>query len=75
MGYYADNPWERPETPRCGECDEQMEQVRVPFGPDDWRCTNPDCPNCPDAIGAAVACAYGTHNLLLDTEGNRDVTA
>jgi hypothetical protein len=50
MGYYATNPCEHPENPRCGECDEQMEQVRVRFGPDDWRCTNPDCSECPEAI-------------------------
>ena len=50
MGYYADNPWERPENPRCGECDEQMTERRVPFGPNDWECRNPDCPNCPENI-------------------------
>jgi len=50
MGHYAQNPYELPENPRCLECDEQMEQVRTSFGPDDWRCTNPDCQNCPESI-------------------------
>jgi hypothetical protein len=49
MGYYAQNPYELPEPPRCIECDDCMTERR--YG---WICANPDCPNCDDWRAVAM---------------------
>ena len=46
MGYYAKNPYEQPEPPRCQSCDEFLEKVgsNISFR---WECRNPACEECP----------------------------
>lgn len=43
MGYYAKNPYEQPEPPRCLSCDEFM----IETGRNMWGCRNPFCEECP----------------------------
>ena len=46
MGYYAKNPYEQPEPPRCLSCDEFMVEARV-RSHTFWECRNPACEECP----------------------------
>ena len=46
MGYYAKNPYEQPEPPRCVSCDEFKVEVRV-RSHTFWECHNPACEECP----------------------------
>ena len=46
MGYYAKNPYEQPEPPRCPSCDEFLEKVGINIS-FRWECRNPACEECP----------------------------
>ena len=46
MGYYAKNPYEQPEPPRCLSCDEFKVEARV-RSHTFWECRNPACEECP----------------------------
>lgn len=46
MGYYAKNPYENPEPPRCLSCDEFMEKIGLGIS-FRWECRNPACEECP----------------------------
>lgn len=46
MGYYAQNPYEKPEPPRCLSCDEFKVEARV-RSHTFWECRNPACEECP----------------------------
>ena len=46
MGYYAKNPYENPEPPRCLSCDEFMEKMGLGIS-FRWECHNPACEECP----------------------------
>lgn len=46
MSYYAKNPHEQPEPPRCLSCDEFMEKVGLGIS-FRWECRNPACEECP----------------------------
>lgn len=44
MGYYAKNPYEQPEPPRCFSCDECKSEVKARFSTQThWECLNPLC--------------------------------
>ena len=60
MGYYTPNPEERPEAPRCEECDQQMTEVTGLFFPSYWECRNPECECCPQKY---AYCTNGIHGL------------
>ena len=45
MGYYAKNPYEQPEPPRCPSCDEFLEKVGINIS-FRWECRNPACEEC-----------------------------
>jgi len=45
MGYYAKNPYEQPEPPRCGTCDEFKVESQVGVYRF-WVCSNPECEEC-----------------------------
>lgn len=46
MSYYAKNPYEQPEPPRCLSCDELKVQAKV-HSHTFWQCRNPACEECP----------------------------
>ena len=45
MGYYAKNPYEEREPPRCPHCDEFLVEARV-LRHTFWECRNPKCDEC-----------------------------
>jgi hypothetical protein len=45
MSYYAENPWERDEAPRCATCDQCMTDQQGLLGAW-WECRNPYCDEC-----------------------------
>jgi len=52
MGYYAENPHERDEPPRCVECDECMVENNHMGMRLAWECHNPGCENCNEIFKA-----------------------
>jgi len=48
MSYYADNPYEKPEPPRCLSCDAFKVETNARFSHQVlWECHNPACEECP----------------------------
>jgi hypothetical protein len=51
MGYYAPNPYEAPEAPRCLECDAPLVEAGSDFrGKPIWACHNLSCSDCSDKV-------------------------
>lgn len=48
MSYYANNPHDQNEAPRCSECDECMSPIEKRGCVNEWQCDNLQCENCPD---------------------------